>query len=73
MSAPGYDPHQGQLFQAFRCRSTKKELKVHVQKGNTPNESFVLWSDIEDAFPTLKSVMKGEIVVHFLKDRDYNR
>ncbi|KAK3821078.1 MAG: hypothetical protein J3Q66DRAFT_398146 [Benniella sp.] len=62
-----------QLLQAFRCRSTGEECKVQVQKGATPGEPFVLWSDIEDAFPDLRSIKLGEIAVNSMKDEAFKR
>ena len=62
-----------QLFQAFRCRFTGEEIDVPVQRGTTPNELFVFWSDIQDGFENAKSVRNGRALVPFNKDSDGNQ
>jgi len=61
-----------QLFQVLRCRSTGEQVKVDVQKGPTPSEAFVLWSDVQSVFPGTRSIRNGEFGVPFMKDRDYD-
>lgn len=50
---------KGQVFQAFRCRSTGEEIEILVQEGTTQEESFVLWSDIQTRFENAKSIRHG--------------
>ncbi|KAF9362956.1 hypothetical protein BGX34_005199 [Mortierella sp. NVP85] len=62
----------GLILQAFQCPLTHKDIKIQVQRGATPNESFVLWNDIKSAFPGAKSIRIEDFAVPFMKDTDYN-
>ncbi|KAK3821074.1 MAG: hypothetical protein J3Q66DRAFT_366818 [Benniella sp.] len=50
----------------------QEQVKVGVQKGPTPGEAFVFWSDVQSVFPDMRSIRNGEFGVPFMKDRDYN-
>ncbi|KAF9363499.1 hypothetical protein BGX34_004009 [Mortierella sp. NVP85] len=60
---------EGEVFQAFRCRSTGEEIEIPVQEGSTQEESFVLWSDIQTGFANAKSIKRGNTLVPFVKDK----
>ncbi|KAK3821127.1 MAG: hypothetical protein J3Q66DRAFT_148131 [Benniella sp.] len=61
-----------QLFQAFQCRSVDHEIEIPVQEGATPDDLFILWSDIQIVFQGAKFIKAGRTMVPFLKDKGHN-
>ncbi|KAK3821137.1 MAG: hypothetical protein J3Q66DRAFT_426097 [Benniella sp.] len=57
-------------LQSFRCPTTGEDIEIQVQKG--PDESFVLWSDIQSVFEHAKYIRHGKTLVPFMKDTDNN-
>ncbi|KAF9353191.1 hypothetical protein BGX34_011742 [Mortierella sp. NVP85] len=62
----------GLLHQAIRCPSTHREVQVQAQRGTTPDGPFVLWSDVQSAFPSAESIRIGDFAVPFMKDENHN-
>ncbi|KAF9355253.1 hypothetical protein BGX34_010565 [Mortierella sp. NVP85] len=60
-------------LQSFRCPTTGENIEILVQKGPIPNESFVLWSDIQNVFENARYIRNGKILVPFMKDNNNNR
>ncbi|KAG0246593.1 hypothetical protein B0O80DRAFT_429182 [Mortierella sp. GBAus27b] len=60
-------------FQTFHCHSTGKAFDIPTTVDPKTGRYIVLWSDVQDAFDSVKSVRHGRSLVPFLKDENLER
>ncbi|KAF9353415.1 hypothetical protein BGX34_011580, partial [Mortierella sp. NVP85] len=61
----------GQPMQAFRCRSTEKVAHIPILVDSKTGGHIVLWRDIQRAFKNAESIWKGNSLVRFLTDENF--
>lgn len=61
------------LYQEFSCGSESLELRASPGNQHTDWRPYILWDDIQEAFPSATRLQCGEQVVSFMIGGDRNR